>query len=230
MPRSGTSLIEQVIASHSKVHGAGETNTLYKILNKYFINDGRLLELNNLDNKIFNDAGKEYVTLMKNKSRNKKFIIDKLPINFRWIGLINIILPEAKIINCTRNPYDTCLSIFENFFHIRGNEYTFNLKEIANYYNLYSDLLNYWKKIIHKNFFEINYEEFIYNQKNNTKKLLEYCSLAWEDQCMNFHLTKRTVRTSSDNQVRQKIYTQSINKWKKYKDDLNDLMKIIDQH
>ena len=106
-------------------------------------------------------------------------------------------------------------------------EFTFNLLEIGKYYNLYLDNINHWKDVLQNNFFEIEYENFVINQQKETKQLLKYCSLNWEKKCLNFHLTKREVRTSSYIQVRKKIYTSSANKWKKYEEELKELKCLI---
>ena len=151
MPRSGTSLIEQILSSHPDVYGAGEINELENILLKFFCIQNNIKSLKKLDQINKNDfaiAGKEYVSNIKKKYHLNKYITNKLTLNFRWIGLIKIILPNAKIIHCKRNPIDTCLSIFQKIFPINGNEYSFDLIEIAKYYKIYKDLTVYWKKII----------------------------------------------------------------------------------
>ena len=227
MPRSGTSLIEQVLSSHSQVFGAGETNLLDDVIHKYFLNKNNLIDRKHINKNNLYNAGFEYINKIKTKSKTKKFIINKLPLNFRWIGLISLILPKAKIILCKRNSLDTCLSIFQQNFPIKGNEYSFNLVEIGKYYNLYNDNIKHWKQVNKKMFYEIGYESFVKNQKNETKKLLEFCLLNWEEKCLEFHKTKRTVRTSSSVEVRKKIYFISINKSDKYKRNLKEIKNIL---
>ena len=227
MPRSGTSLIEQVLSTHSDVHGAGEINLLDEIINKYFFGKNQLIDPKLINkNNLFN-AGSEYINIIKTKSKTKKFIINKLPLNFRWIGLINLILPKAKIIHCKRDPLDTCLSIFQQNFMVKGNEYSFNLVEIGKYYNLYIDCIKHWKITNKNKFYEIRYENFIKNQKNETRKLLKFCTLSWEEKCLDFYKTKRSVRTSSDAQVRKIIYTSSINKANNYKKEIKKIINIL---
>ncbi len=227
MPRSGTSLIEQVLASHSKVFGAGEINCLDDTINEFFIYNKILFNSKTFFKNNLYNAGKYYIKKTKEISLNKKYIINKLPLNFRWIGLVKLILPNAKIIHCKRNPMDTCLSIFQQNFYTKGNEYSYKLSEIGYFFNLYIDILNHWKKVLPNFFYDIEYEYFINNQKKETKKLLDYCNLQWENKCMNFHKTIRSVRTSSDYQVRKKIYYNSINKWKNYKKELKKLSNIV---
>ena len=227
MPRSGTSLIEQVLASHSKVFGAGEITYLDDTINKFFVHKKTLLDSKTFLKKNFCNAGNYYIKKIKEISPDKKYIINKLPLNFRWLGLIKLILPNAIIIHCKRNPMDTCLSVFQQNFYAKGNEYSFKLSEIGIFFNLYIDVMDHWKKILPNCFYEIEYEDFIYNQKKETKKLLDYCNLKWENKCMNFHKTIRPVRTSSDHQIRKKIYPNSINRWKIYKKELKKLSDII---
>jgi len=229
MPRSGTSLIEQVLASHSEVFGAGEITDLDDTINKFFIHKKTLSDSKTFLKKNFYKAGNYYLKKTKEISSDKKHITNKLPLNFRWLGLIKLILPKAIIIHCKRNPMDTCLSIFQQNFYTKGNEYSFKLSEVGIYFNLYMDIMNHWKKILPNCFYEIEYEDFIYNQKKETKKLLDYCNLEWENKCMNFHKTIRPVRTSSDHQIRKKIYPNSINRWKIYKQELKQLSNIINQ-
>jgi tetratricopeptide (TPR) repeat protein len=174
MPRSGTSLIEQVLASHSKVFGAGEITYLDDTINKFFLYKKKLFDSKTFFKKNFYNAGNYYIKKTKEISPDKKYIINKLPLNFRWLGLIKLILPNAIIVHCKRNPMDTCLSVFQQNFFAKGNEYSFKLSEIGIFFNLYIDIMNYWKKILPDCFYEIEYEDFIYYQKKETKKLLDY--------------------------------------------------------
>ena len=230
MPRSGTSLIEQILSSHPDVFGAGEISDLENIISEFFSDDNRLKSLktlSSLDHNIFNLAGHKYCLKLKKRSINSRFITNKLPLNFRWLGLIKLILPDATIIHCKRHPADTSLSIYQKFFPIYGNEYTFDLVEIAKYYKLYIDLMTYWRKKFPNEFYEIDYENLITDQKNQTIKLLDYCKLSLDKKCFSFSNTHRAVRTSSDIQVRKKIYNSSIGRWKVYKKELIDLMSIL---
>ena len=230
MPRSGTSLIEQILSSHPDVFGAGEINDLESIILEFFSDNNKiysLKKLSGLDHKIFKVAGQKYCLKLKKRSVNKKLITNKLTLNFRWIGLIKLILPNAKIVHCKRHPYDTSLSIFQKFFPIYGNEYTFDLVEIAQYFKLYLDLMGYWKKILPNSFYEISYEDLINDQENQITKLLKYCNLPFSEKCYKFSNTNRIVKTSSNTQVRQKIYRSSMGKWKYYKKGLFELINIL---
>ena len=176
---------------------------------------------------MLHDINIKIIKKIESFANSKKILINKLPLNFRWMGLIKLVLPNSIIIHCKRNPMDTCLSIFEQNFLIKGNEYTFNLNEIGSYYKLYNDCMKYWNKILSNSFYEIEYEKFVRNQVQETKKLLQYCSLNWENDCINFYKNKSTVRTASVLQVRKKIYKGSIDKAQFYKKELKKLQKIL---
>ena len=166
--------------------------------------------------------GNEYISLMKSISNNSERTTDKLPANFLNVGLIKLILPNSKIIHCQRNPKDNIFSIFKNYFP--GNKITFasDLNDTVEYYNLYSDLMKFWNELIPDFIFNIKYEDLINNTGKETKKLLIFCDLKWEEKCLNFYENKRPIKTASDTQVRNKIYNSSINLWEKYEKHLNN--------
>ena len=223
MPRSGTTLVEQILSSHPKVHGGGELVILENIISKYF-------SLNNFVNlnplKIKNIAN-EYVKTIRKLSQKSTFITNKLPLNFLWIGLIKICLPNSKIIHCIRNNKDTCLSIFKTHFGSASNRYAYNLVDLGNYYNLYEDLMKHWNKILPNFIYEMSYEKLISNQKKQTKELLDACNLEWSNKCIEFNKNIRPVKTASSLQVRKSLYKDSVNSWKNYKKHLKPLIEIL---
>jgi len=224
MPRSGTTLAEQILASHSTVFGADEVVFIPKLINKHFgLNNLNLFLQGAIDYDIslLKKMGDEYISLMKNISKNSQRTTDKMPANFINIGLIKLILPNSKIIHCYRNPKDNIFSIFKNYFP--GNKITFasDLNETVEYYNLYFDLMNFWKNLLPGFIFDLKYENLINNTEHEIKNLLEFCNLKWEDSCLKFYETKRPIKTASDTQVRNKIYNSSINLWRKYEKLLN---------
>ena len=219
MPRSGTTLVEQILSCHSKIYAAGETEILDRLIVKFInkkLNYTFLNKKNLLNMKFIRRLGNEYILELNKISDGSKFIIDKLPSNFRWIGLIKIILPNAKIIHCNRNARDTCLSIFKNYFPYRAMGYSYSLIETIDYYELYKKLMIYWKSILSDFIYEIKYENLIYSPEIEIKNLLNYLNLKWEKECLNFYNNERPVHTASDAQVRRPIYKNSINYWKKY--------------
>ena len=215
MPRSSTTLVEQILSNHPKVYGAEEVNFIPNIYKK------------NLNNHNFNESGNEYIERMRLISNSSERTTDKLPINFLYIGFIKLILPNSKIIHCYRNSRDNCLSIYKNQFSSGQINFAYNISEIVEYYNYYDDLMNFWKKVFPDFIYNIKYENLISNTKKEVKALLNYCDLTWNNDCLNFHKNKRLVKSASDIQVRKKIYSNSINSWKNYeKFLLKDFLKL----
>lgn len=222
MPRSGTTLVEQILSSHSKVYGADEVKNYDDTIKKYFYSNEKYNfteNFNKTKNSLLKKIGEEYVESIRKFSKESRYISDKALLNFRWIGLIKLTLPNAKIIHCVRDPKDTCLSIFKNNFAGRL-DFSYNLKELVTYFNLYTDLMEHWHKTLPGFVYDIFYERLISNQKNETKKLLESCNLDWEESCMNFHNNKRPVVTASIAQIRQPIYKNSVKSWKNFESHL----------
>lgn len=230
MPRSGTSLVEQILSSHKNVFGGGELNIIPNIINKHFTNEKKEFLLSNINNKkesYLKDIGNEYIETIKKISLNKNIITDKLPINFKWIGLIKLILPNSKIIHCNRNPKDTCLSIFKNYFVSNDLKFGYNLNEIASYYEMYLKIMNHWRKTIPEFINEFSYENLISKPDLEIRNLLIKCDLSWDKNCLKFYENKRSVKTVSDTQVRKKIYKTSINSWKNYEKFIKAFFKSL---
>ena len=151
-----------------------------------------------------------------------------MPHNFRLIGLIKVILPKAKVIHCMRNPMDNCLSVFKNRFS-QANHYAYNLKELGEFYYHYLDLMNHWRATIPLFIYDISYEALVLDQEQETKKLLNYCQLPWEETCLSFYKTERPIATSSYTQVRRPMYSDSVNLWMKYESELEPLKKALNK-
>ncbi len=227
MPRSGTSLVEQILASHPVVHGAGEVQTLNKSISKFF-NMANLLEvIPQASASAFEQLGNEYVKSIRTHSEKAGFITDKMPGNFKFIGMIKLILPNAKIIHCHRNPMDNCLSLYKNLFS-KGHEFAYNQVELGEYYNCYKHLMNHWQKVLPDFIYNIQYEDVVADQELQTRKLLQHCELEWDEACLKFHQTKRAVKTVSAVQVRKPIYTDSVQSWKRYEKQLAPLLKTLE--
>tara|TARA_B100002019_G_scaffold211152_1_gene183918 strand:+ start:2118 stop:3770 length:1653 start_codon:yes stop_codon:yes gene_type:complete len=222
MPRSGTSLLEQIISTHSSVHGAGELKILPKIV--YDSNWNK----NTNPEELFKFIRKEYFEDIKKLNANKKYIVDKMPFNFFSIGFIINSIPEAKIIHMLRNPMAVCWSNYKsNFFDNVGMDYAHKLESIAEYYVMYSDLMNFWKKMYSNSLIEINYDKFVLDPELNSKKIITDLGLNWEDKILKFYENKRTVETNSLFQVRSKIYQDSSKNWEKYEEYLSPVMSIL---
>jgi len=226
MPRSGTTLVEQILSSHSNVFGADEVDIIPELIRKYFGENKINLFLQNVfefEKKDLKKMGEEYISRINEISNKTIRTTDKLPVNFTSIGLIKLILPKAKIVHTSRSPKDNIFSIFKNYFPAGKIPYAYSLEEIVQYYNLYFDLMKYWNKILPEFIFNIKYENLISDTKNEIIKLLDFCELSWEEECLNFYNNKRPIKTASDIQVRSKIFNTSIDYWKNYK-------KYLDKH
>ena len=221
MPRSCTTLVEQILSNHPKVFGGDEQDFVSDLLienfGKKFDNLKLFFEgVINFDKKDFKKMGEKYLSKMRNISDNSERSTDKMPENFLWIGLIRLILPNSKIIHCYRNPKDNCLSIYKNHFPNGKINYSYELTKIVDYYNLYSGLMNYWNNLLPNFIFNIKYENLISNPEDEIRNLLNVCDLDWNKDCLNFHNNKRIIKTASDVQARNKIYNSSVNSWKNY--------------
>ena len=225
MPRSGTSLVEQIISSHHEVHGAGELSTLDNLIapmiNDFTIQDKEVSE------KTFLSIRKDYLDYLSSLNTTESIITDKMPMNFIYIGFILKAFPDAKIINLRRDSRAICWSIYKNYFPGKGLGFAFNMEDLAGYYNSYNELMSFWYKLFPNKIYDICYEDLTTNQEEETKKLLEYCELDWDDNCLNFHTNKRAVRTTSSLQVRKKMYQGSSEAWKKYEAYLKPLIKNL---
>ena len=226
MPRSGTSLVEQIISSHKSVYGAGELNTLSEI---FF----PILENIVSNEKDKNTISKQSILLIREKyldslsllNSNASIITDKAPSNFRLIGLIFSIFPDAKIIHLKRNPIATCWSIYNRNWNGNGYGFSYSLDDLVSYYKLYAELMNFWHKKFPGKIYDMSYEDLTNNQEEETKKLIKYCELEWDENCLNFHKNKRAVKTDSLLQVREKMYQGSSEAWKKYETYIQPLIK-----
>jgi tetratricopeptide (TPR) repeat protein len=236
MPRSGTTLTEQILASHSKVHGGGELDYVRNSLEidgVYDLSkqqaDQIIKKLINLDDEEWKNIGNKYLDNLKRiNPDNKNYITDKMPHNFMMCGIIHKMLPHAKIIYCYRDPMDNCFSLYRNTFAKSGHGYSYDQVKLALHYNLHIKLMKHWKKVLGEKILLLKNETLIDNQKAVTSKLLDHCNLEWEDNCLEFYKTERDVRTISLRQVRNPINKNSLGVWKKYSgsfDKMNETLK-----
>ena len=228
MPRSGTTLVEQIISTHQNVFGAGELNFLGDAINKKLLDDKKFIDtLSSLNQTKLAEIQNEYLEKIKSLNYDERFLTDKAPLNFKWIGFIRIIFPNSKIIHCHRNAMDVCYSNFKNSFQSYSLSFCYNIKNLGNFYNLYKDLMKFWNQKFPDNIYNLSYENLIKNQKNETEKLLKFCNLDWDENCLSPHKNNKSVATASLAQVRSPIYSSSINKWEKFSHELNDLKNIV---
>ena len=226
MPRSGTSLVEQILASHKEVFGAGELT----IIGEYSISFMSKIVLSGsvkITDKNLQEMRNYYFSTLRNLDFSESIITDKMPLNFEYIGFILAAIPEAKIIHLKRDARATCWSIYKYYFGERGNGYAYNMSDLALFYELYHNLMNFWHELYPNKIYDLNYENLTVNQEKETRKLLEYCDLEWDESCLNFHENDRAVKTVSSHQVRQKMYQGSSETWKDYKEYLRPLLKDL---
>lgn len=229
MPRSGTSLVEQILASHPDVVGAGELNDLPEVVESHC---GQRVAaafpecVLNFEAGAFAQLGSDYVQRIRQHSSAARRITDKRPHNFLMIGLIKTILPNARIVHCVRDPMDSCWSLFK--LYATGNfRFAHDFCELGRYYNLYLDLMAHWHAVLPDFVFDVKYEELVSDQRTQTKRLLDYCGLPWDEACLSFYKTERTVATPSATQVRRPIYKDSVQLWKNYEPQLEPLRKAL---
>jgi len=229
MPRSGTSLVEQILASHPNIYGAGELY-FFELLVHHKLKQGRLVDLQevlpNLQSQDFEEYAKFYSGHLKKLPTKSKLITDKMPRNFLYVGLIKILFPDAKIIHCRRQPEDTCLSIYKKIF-VGKQAFAYDLEELGKYYNGYLNLMDHWHNVMPGDILNLQYEEMVDDTEGQTRRLLEYCGVDWHDDCLNFHKTQRVVKTASSDQVRQPIYKSSVAAWKQFEQQLAPLSKVL---
>ena len=226
LPRSGSTLIEQILASHSKIEGTMELPNIMNIARKLgnSTKDRTAYPevIESLQGSDLTDLGKSFIDETQFLRTGKQYFIDKMPNNFSHIGLIKLILPNAKVIDARRNPMDTCFSCFKQLF-ARGQAFTYDLSEIARYYVNYVNLMDHWDKVLPGYIFKVQHEDLINNQEGVTRDLIDFCEVDFESSTLEFYKTKRAVKTASSEQVRQPINTKGVNQWKNYEAHLKDM-------
>lgn len=227
MPRSGTTLVEQILAAHPAVHGPGELSTLQNVAAAAFGGPGgSALAANLLDfsPEAFAQAGNDYVAQLRKHSATALRITDKMPGNFMLVGLIRLILPNATVLHCVRDAPATCLSIFKTYFRSQGHLYGYDLKELAEYYNLYAGLMEHWRTVLPGFVTDVRYEDLVADQENQSRAIVAAAGLDWDDRCLAFHQARRPVKTASAAQVRQPMYDRSLDLWRRYESGLKPLL------
>jgi tetratricopeptide (TPR) repeat protein len=229
MPRSGTTLTETIIASATNVYGAGELPDLLQIAGQLrgLLKEGYPLNMSNISGAELTQMGEQYISQLKQRAPEAQHITDKMPANFMAVGLIHLMLPNAKIVHVQRNPVDTCVSAFTKLFN-KSLHQTYDLRELGRYYRDYQNLMAHWRKVLPADaFYEIQYEQLVSNQEEESRKLISYCGLDWSDDCLNPHKKERNIKTASIMQVRQPVYTSSVERWRVYEKFLGPLLEEL---
>ena len=230
LPRSGSTLLEQILASHSLVDGTSELPDLgivsQMISNKQKgrVFPGGILEMNDAE---ITHLGQQYLDRTQRHRRGAPYFTDKMPNNFAHIGLLQAILPNAKVIDARRHPLDSCVGSYKQHF-AKGQTFTYDLFELGEFYLEYDKLMRYWDKVMPGKVLRVQYEDVVEDLESQVRRLLDYCGLPFEEGCVNFHETKRSVRTASSEQVRQPIYSQSMNTWKRFDKHIEPLKEILE--
>ncbi|SHK31024.1 Tetratricopeptide (TPR) repeat [Shimia gijangensis] len=223
MPRSGSTLIEQVIASHSKVHGAGEIGLMTAIMDTVLNEATNKAATREISKDTLIEVRNTYLGEMSKISGPRTRVIDKNLLNFRYLGLIFAAFPEARVVHIQRNPMAVCWSIYRHNFAGSLMSFAYDLNDIAEFYNCYENLMQFWRSRFPNRFLDLRYETFTQDQEGETRRLLEYCGLDFEEACLNFQSTNRAARTASMAQVRKKVYQGSSQEWEKFKSYLTDI-------
>ena len=231
MPRSGTSLVEQIIASHSKASGMGELDYFNHIIGMLTGNTNTIIQALQGWSEIHTEelikAANNYLAILDSKMGEEDIrIVDKMPYNFLHLGLISALFPNAFIVHCKRNPLDTCLSIYFHYFQGFHN-YSYNLMNIGQYFLSYEKLMNHWQDVIRTPMLTVHYEELIADNVRTSQEIIKFIDLSWEDACLEYHNNKQIVQTRSNVQVRQPIYSSSVDRWRHYEKHLSQLMELL---
>jgi tetratricopeptide (TPR) repeat protein len=231
MPRSGTSLVEQILASHPAVHGGGERPDLVEIAG--------VLEVMSIDGLPFPESmeridpqtlfgfGEGYARRLMDLAPAAARVTDKTPRNFRYLGLVRMLLPNAKVIHCVRDPVDTCFSCYA--LNLVAQRYTFDVHELADYYHGYTRLMDHWRSVLPEGWMlDVRYEEMVADLEGESRRLLAHCGLEWDEACLQFDATDRPVMTASFAQVRRPVYRSSVSRWRRFEPHLGELLAALD--
>ena len=231
MPRSGTTLVEQIIASHPRVYGAGELQYIGDLVQSSMSQEDHLASAHNPVIPVLTEANiprlaNKYLASINKISSGKERVTDKMPQNFLHLGYIAMMFPQARIVHCQRNPMDTCLSIYVQKF-LQQHPYAYDLGELGAYYKQYQRLMSHWKSLLGDRIFTIQYEELVCDLEGKSRELIDHIGLAWDEHCLRFHETGRSVQTASHLQVRQNVYTTSRERWRNYDQWLGPLRAVL---
>jgi tetratricopeptide (TPR) repeat protein len=232
LPRSGSTLLEQILASHSQVEGTQELANIQQIVASL---RGRDPDLNNpryprmlsqMSAEEFLRHGRQYLADTRIYRSGKPFFIDKMPNNFRHLGLIHLILPNARVIDARREPMACCFSNLKQLF-ANGQEFTYGIDDIARYYRTYLELMRHWDRVLPGRVLRVQHEDVVDDVEGNVRRLLDFCGLEFEPQCVEFHKTERSIRTASSEQVRQPIFREGLDQWKHFEPWLEPLKQAL---
>ena len=227
MPRSGTTLVEQILASHPRVFGAGELFYLPELVSAGQAGSRFPGDFPTLSGERLREIGRRYCERLQSLAPKADRITDKLPANFRFAGLIHLVLPKARIIHVRRDPVDTCFSCYSKLFP-SGQDYTFELGELGRYYRGYESLMEHWRSVLPAGaMLEVQYETLVADIEGQARRMIEYCGLEWDERCLRFYETERSVRTASFAQVHKPLYGNAVGRWRPYRAHLRGLLDTL---
>ncbi|HEX4145459.1 MAG TPA: sulfotransferase [Pirellulales bacterium] len=232
MPRSGSTLVEQILASHPQVHAAGELTNLERVVRGVLDSAGRPIPfpawIDALERDTVRRLGQTYLANLPAVADGKIRVTDKAPSNFLYVGLIRLILPHARIIHTVRNPVDTCVSCFSKLF-THGQSFSYDLAELGRYYRMCQELMSHWRSVLPaESLLDVVYEDVVDNLEQQSRRLIDHCGLPWDDRCLSFHETNRPITTPSNVQVRRPLYRSSLARWRRYEVYLQPLLAELD--
>ena len=230
MPRSGTSLVEQILASHKEIYGAGELGDVgavaHRLQGAFRTDPVMLTSMEAISGPALTEAASSYLDHLKSISSETKFVTDKMPLNFLHLGLISKMLPGAKIIHCRRDPVDTCISCyFQNF--AGNNPYAYDLSHLGTFYRQYEGLMEHWKQVLDIPVLDVTYEDVVEDLEGQAKRMLDFLNLDWDENCLHFHESGRATMTASAEQVRRPLYKTSVNRREHYRKYLKPLIDSL---
>lgn len=234
LPRSGTTLVDRIISSHSQADSLGESNALaFAVMRAAVGRSGASLDKLSLveqsANMDFSQLSAYYNSATESMAPHAARLVDKTPLNFLYLGLIHLAMPGAKVIHLRRNPVDSCYAMYKTLFRM-GYPFTYSLQDVGRYYIAYHGLMAHWRKLIPEAFLDVNYEDLVNNQASETRRILDYLGLDWEDSCLEFHKNRSAAATASAAQVRQPIYNSSVGRWKCYQQQLAPFVSKLKEH
>ena len=226
MPRSGTTLAEQILGAHPAVIAAGELPFI-DILAREFMERHRSCRDGVLAGDIAAMAAR-YLVSLREHAQGRAYVTDKMPLNFRYLGFIRLLFPRAPIIHCRRDPMDTCFSCYQQLFEGNNLPFCYDLQELNGFHRLYRDYMRHWRQVLDTPPLEFHYESLVDDAEGEIRRLLAHCGLTFDPSCLSFHTSRRTVLTASRSQVRRPLYKNAVGKWRSYERHLGDLMRGLD--
>ncbi len=228
LPRSGTTLVDRIIASHSEVSSLGEINDFaYSLMRTAGGSGGKTSLIERSTTLDFRLLGQRYIDSTRAYGAGTPYLIDKTPLNYLYIGLIHLALPNARIVHIRRTPMDSCYGMYRTLFRA-GYPFSYDIDDLARYYIAYRELMDHWHSAIPDTFLDIGYEALVTDQESVTRDIIDYCGLTWEPACLEFHRNKSPVATASSAQVRQPLYRDALERWRRYEQQLQPLAERLE--